>query len=124
MAVNRYDFHLTVLLEDRPYRDIMNGVKMTPRVNHGRIDVREPAGGWKTVLDEFENNILPLMAKFPKKYVLLLIDFDNQYAQRTTIFREIVRHSPLADRAFLLGIDNSESEDLKRHAGITDWLFR
>jgi len=117
MAVNRYDYHITVLLEDRPYRDIMNGVKLAPQVNPIRIDVRQPAGGWKNVLDQFENDVLPLMVGFPKKHVLLLIDFDNQYDSRKKRFDDIVTQSPIANRAFLLGIDNSESEDLKRHTG-------
>jgi len=117
MAVNRYDVHLTVLLEDRPYRDILNGVKMAQHVNPGRIDVREPSGGWKTVLDEFEDTIVPLMNRFPNKYVLLLIDFDNQYPLRKNSFDKVVGQSDLADRVFLLGIDNSESEDLKRYTG-------
>lgn len=117
MAVNRYGYHITVVLEDRPYRDIMNGIKLAAHVDPTRIDVRQPAGGWKNALDQFENDVVPLMEEFPKKHVLLLIDFDNHYQSRRRHFDDIVVHSPIADRAFLLGIDNSESEDLKRHTG-------
>lgn len=113
MAVNRYKKHLVVYLEDRPYREIVNGAKTLPHFNEQVVDVKTPCGGWKKVFDELEEN-LPLIASNTQMYVLLLMDFDNDFHARQEWFSRLCADHAGAERIFMLGIDQKESEDLKR----------
>lgn len=113
MAVNRYQPHLVVYLEDRPYREIMNGVKNLPVINANVVDVRPPAGGWAKVFETLTENIKLLDAN-PQMHALLLMDFDNDYAKRMQRLNGILSGHPCAERVFMLGIDDKESEDLKK----------
>lgn len=113
MAVNRYQNHLVVYLEDQPYREIMNGVKNLPHINDKVIDVKNPCGGWKKVFVELEENFR-LIEKYSQMYALLLMDFDNDFVNRQKKFQELCNKFPGQERIFLLGIDKKESEDLKK----------
>jgi hypothetical protein len=113
MVVNRFQAHLVVYLEDKPYREIMNGVKTLAHVNSRALDVRPPAGGWPKVFETLTENIKLLDAN-PHMHALLLMDFDNDYIGRMQRLKQIADGRPCADRVFLLGIDDKESEDLKR----------
>lgn len=113
MAVNRHKNHLVVYLEDKPYREILNGAKSLPRVNEQVLDVKNPCGGWPKVFAELEEN-LPLIARNTFMHALLLMDFDHQFEARCTKFHELCTDHPGANRIFLLGIDQKESEDLKK----------
>lgn len=113
MAVNRYQAHLVVYLEDKPYREIMNGVKTLPHVNSNVLDVKPPAGGWPKVFETLNENIKLLDAN-QHMYALLLMDFDNDHEGRRQRLVKILNGRSCADRVFMLGIDNKESEDLKR----------
>jgi hypothetical protein len=113
MAVNRYQPHLVVYLEDRPYREIMNGVKNLPGINANVLDVRPPAGGWPKVFETLAENIKLLDAN-PQMHALLLMDFDNDYAKRFQRLEDTLIGHTCAERVFMLGIDDKESEDLKK----------
>lgn len=121
MSVNHYKNHLVVFLEDAPYRDILNGVKISSNVNDNVLEVRNPSGGWNKVFDALENNILPLMRKYKEKcHILLLMDFDDQGTDSLDSF--ISRKQKLntlvldeyKDRVFILGANHKESEELKK----------
>lgn len=116
MAVNRYQNHLVVVLEDNPYRDIMNGVKQHDHVVDAVIDIKNPVGGWTNVfasLDAQEK----LLNSNPKMHLLLLIDFDHAFSSRYTLFQRKIDRKSYQDRVFLLGIDHKQSEDLKATMG-------
>ncbi|MCR1809716.1 hypothetical protein [Sulfurospirillum sp. hDNRA2] len=125
MAVNRYRKHLVVFLEDKPYRSILNGVKILPNVNYNFIDVKNPCGGWLKVFEEFKKN-LSLLHKYSECHILLLIDFDDEvgslsnFQSRKDMLQRLI---PLgcADRVFLLGVNHEESEALKDFFGMSDF---
>lgn len=116
MGINRHKNHLVVFMEDRPYRDIVNGAKSLLNVNENIVDSKEPSGGWSKTFEKLKEN-LQLIGKFKNMHVLVLIDFDNEYEKRYDIFENILKDNNCLDRAFLLGIDAKESEDLKKALG-------
>lgn len=113
MAVNRHNNHLVVFLEDRPYRELVNGAKTLPNINERVIDDKNPSGGWPKVFAQLEEN-LPLLNNRQKMHALLLMDFDNAFQARITKFNQLLTNQNCADRVFILGIDAKESENLKR----------
>lgn len=127
MAVNRYQTHLVVFLEDEPYRDIFNGVNLSQNVNANVIEVKKPSGGWGKVFDTFEKNI-HLLKKYNNCYILLLMDFDDQsnnasnskFKIRMNKFQEIVPEA-YRNRVFLLGANHKESENLKKEFQLSDF---
>ena len=112
MAVNRYQNHLVIYLEDQPYRGIVNGVKSLPNINDHVIDVKSPCGGWVKVFAELEGN-LNLLNNKVHMHALLLMDFDNDFSSRIEKFNRMLSDQVCEDRVFLLGVDKKESEDLK-----------
>jgi len=116
MGVNRYKEHLVVFVEDKPYRDILNGVQMVHDIN---IDVKNPCGGWAKVFESFEKN-KNILDKFSDATILLIMDFDDKkedteasFEKRKSRFNELV-DDKYKDRVFLLGTNYKESEDLKK----------
>ncbi|WP_156143415.1 hypothetical protein [Sulfurospirillum cavolei] len=125
MAVNRYKKHLVVLLEDKPYRSLMNGVKILQNVNDGCVDVKNPCDGWKKVFEEFSQS-LHLLSKYSECNILLLMDFDDvegslsSFQSRKDMLQRLTP-SYCADRVFLLGVNHEESEALKDFFGTPDF---
>ena len=119
MGINRCKPHLTVFLEDKPYRDIFNGIKRLHYVNCNILDVKHPCGGWVKVFSNFEEN-LPFINSNNNQYVLLVMDFDNNFQSRKSRFDELIQGQQCSNRVFLFGIEHKESEDLKRFLNITD----
>ena len=113
MSANVYRPHLVVLPEDDAYRQLMNGAKLAPPINYRCIEVEKPLGGWSVVLEAMAS-WEPKLRRYPKMHLLLLIDFDNDFAARYNRFVEQSRQLGYFDRTFLLGIDHREAEDLKR----------
>ena len=120
MAVNRYKDHLVVFLEDRPYREIMNGVKNCLKINANVLDVKPPVGGWTKVFETLEENKRLLEAN-QHMHVLLLMDFDNDHAGRKQKLDGLMEGFACRERVFMLGIDGSESEDLKKALAKTNY---
>jgi len=123
MAVNRYKKHLVVFVEDKPYRDILNGVQMVHDIN---IDVKNPCGGWAKVFENFEKN-KNILEKFPDAIILLIMDFDDKkddtessFEKRKNKFNELVEDK-YKHRVFLLGTNYKESEDLKKIFCLTNF---
>ncbi|USA45919.1 hypothetical protein NDN11_14555 [Acinetobacter sp. C26M] len=119
MAVNKHRPHITVFLEDSPYREIFNGIKQVSFVNENILDVKNPCGGWKKVFSNFEEN-LELINKNIHQHVFLIMDYDDEFEKRMEKFNKIISDQPCKERVFLFGIDKSESEDLKRFLHCTD----
>lgn len=113
MAVNRHHNHLVVFLEDKPYRELVNGAKTLLNINERVIDDKDPSGGWNKVFVQLEEN-LPLLNNRQKMHALLLMDFDNAFEARINRFKQLLANESCAERVFILGIDAKESENLKR----------
>ena len=101
MSVNKYQPHVFVLCEDDANRQIANGFLLDPSLNGRNIQILEPAGGWRHVLDDFTNTHVDTMSKYPHRYMILVIDFDG-VENRLQKVREIIPQD-LVDRVFVLG---------------------
>ena len=110
MSVNNYRPHLLVIPEDDANRQLANGFVLEVR-HHRRVQVLVEAGSWSHVCDDLLTNHQLSMRKFPKRHVLLLLDFDNQTDRRVGVEQRIP--SELRDRVFVLGV-RSEPEKLKQ----------
>lgn len=116
MSVNKFKPHLLVLPEDDANRQIINGVLLVPQLNANAIYVRRSAGGWHKVLKSFVDNEIAEMERYPERFLLLLIDFDQQSDRLTIARAKIPQH--LRERVFVLGVF-SEPEELKKEQGIS-----
>ncbi|MCK9372499.1 MAG: hypothetical protein M0P91_04830 [Sulfuricurvum sp.] len=124
MGVRREEQHLVVLLEDDPYRSILNGIKNSFNINERVIDDKKPSRGWAKVFDDLENNI-HLLKRYPKCHILLLMDFDDKdktslssFEKRTRRLNEITPPE-YSERVFILGVNHKESEALKKYFKIS-----
>lgn len=117
MSANKYSEHLVVIPEDDANRQILNGFRNHLSVNSRRIQVDPVAGGWRKVLETFTSEHVPTMGKFPKRHLLLLIDFDNN-PDRIDEVKEIIPDE-LSARVFVLGV-LSEPENLSKSVQKTE----
>ncbi len=108
---NPYKSHVVVLPEDRANEEIVNGFNNFLDLYSRAIQIERPAGGWEKVVDKFKEDHVSLMRKFPKRMMVLLIDFDLREDRLTYVKDEIPE--ALQDRVFILGV-LSEPDDLKR----------
>lgn len=113
MSVNRNKPHLVVVQEDSPYRDLTNGIRNAVHVEGYRIDSRAPVGGWRKVLASLED-MAPLLDRYDRMHLLLLMDFDYEFDSRMARFQQAIDGQPYQNRVFLLGVDNKEFENLKQ----------
>jgi ribosome biogenesis GTPase A len=118
MSANKEKNHLVVFSEDKPYREILNGIATSSNIDTNVLDIRQPCGGWSKTLKRLEDE-KSLLAK-SQCYILVLIDFDDKedvetqdnFERRMKKFKTIV--GEYYDRAFLLGVNHKESENLKK----------
>lgn len=120
MSANKYSEHLVVIPEDDANRQILNGFRNTLGVDFRKIQVEPVAGGWKKVLETFESDHIPTMGTFPKRHVLLLIDFDRD-SNRIDEVKKVIPEE-LSDRVFVLGVF-SEPEDLSKSIRQTEEMI-
>jgi len=120
MSANKYSEHLVVIPEDDANRQILNGFRNTLGVDFRKIQVEAVAGGWKKVLETFESDHIPTMGKFPKRHVLLMIDFDRD-SNRIDEVKKVIPEE-LRDRVFVLGVF-SEPEDLSKSIRQTEEMI-
>ena len=111
MGINRYKLHLFILPEDDANRQIANGFVLNQTIDEHAIQVLPPAGGWGKVVDQFERVHACEMRKYPKRNIVLMIDFDHQADERLNNVRAKIPEE-LSDRVFILGV-LSEPEELK-----------
>jgi hypothetical protein len=111
MSVNKHRPHVVVLPEDDANRQLAIGfvLELDPSVLRN-IQVLEVAGGWKVLLNRFESDQVADMAKYPDRYMVLLIDFDGKAERLSYATGKIPAH--LRDRVFVLGA-LSEPEALR-----------
>ncbi|MFH1130887.1 MAG: hypothetical protein V1754_06095 [Pseudomonadota bacterium] len=112
MSVNKYVEHIFVLPEDDANRQIANGFILDPRLNARAVQILPVAGGWTKVVDDFRNVHALEMRRYPKRRIVLLIDFDDQHERRMNHLNEETPPQ-LNGRVFVLGV-RSDPESLKR----------
>ncbi|MGA7221189.1 MAG: hypothetical protein WBX38_22935 [Candidatus Sulfotelmatobacter sp.] len=118
MSVNREQPHVLVLPEDDENARLANEFHKQLDMNRlRRMQVLQVAGGWNEVLKAFESNHVAEMNRWPKRFMVLLIDFDNREDRLERARRAIPNH--LANRVFVLGV-LTEPEDLKTEFGSYD----
>jgi hypothetical protein len=115
VSVNVYKPHVIVLPEDDANREIANGFLLDPSINLRNIQVLPPAGGWGKVLDDFLENHVADLRKWPNRYLVLLVDFDGHVDSRSTQFNNQFP-GDVQDRVFLLGT-KGEPEPLRKQYG-------
>ena len=111
MSVNKYQPHVLVLPEDDANRQLANGFRLDQYLLNWRIQVLEEAGGWTKVLERFKKDQVVGMNRYPERFMVLLIDFDDHPERLAVAKAEIP--DQLAERVFVLGA-LTEPEGLKR----------
>jgi hypothetical protein len=98
-----------VIPEDDANRQIANGFQLQLDYDRSRrMQILEVAGGWGRVLERFEVDEIPGMRRFGARYLVLLIDFDDDL-NRVARVKEKVPED-LTERVFVLGaLDEPES---------------
>ena len=112
MTMNRYAPHVYVIPEDDANRQLADGFVLHHQVNHTRIQIVAPAGGWPRVLETFLDEYVPKLRVYPSAYVVMLIDFDDQIEQRRERFENEIP-SDLRSRVFVVG-PQQDPEALKK----------
>ncbi len=110
MSVNRYQPHVLVLPEDDANRQLANGFLLDLSLSTKKIQVLPEVGDWAQVLERFQSDHIPGMDRYPERYMVLLIDFDNRPDRLDHARAAIPGH--LTERVFILGV-LSEPEALK-----------
>ena len=100
MSVNRYSPHVIVLPEDDLNSELAKGFALVLG-NHRSIQVLPPAKGWRKVLRKFNSDHASRMDEFPKRMMVLVIDFDGEPDRLNVALREVPQH--LVERVFILG---------------------
>ena len=103
---NKYADHLLVLPEDDANRRLVNGFLMNVGVMYRRIAVLPEARGWENVMAALQDRaFINGLIAYPKRHLLLSIDFDGKVEARLTGYADAVAALPAAirDRIYLLG---------------------
>lgn len=116
MSVNREMPYVYVLPEDDANRQMAIGFIREPSVATRKIQILNEAGGWYHVLELFKDVYIQEMERYPKGFVVLLIDFDESPSRLETAKAVIPEH--LKDRVFVIGVW-SEPEKLRSNCGKT-----
>lgn len=103
MSVNRYLPHVFVFPEDDANRQLANGFLLDSSLQARRIQVLPEAGGWTSALERFQSEHVAAMERYPKRFFVLLIDFDNQKEERFHKVRTAIPEH-LSERVFILGV--------------------
>jgi hypothetical protein len=115
MSVNRHLPHVLVLPEDDANRQLANGFQLQVHSARQRqIYVLPVAGGWRHVLEQFISDHVVYMDHYPNRFMVLLIDFDNNDERLNDAKNRIPQR--LRERVFILGAW-SEPENLKGGLG-------
>jgi hypothetical protein len=115
MSVNRELPHLLVLPEDDANLRLANEFQRQLDFDRLRqMRVLPVAGGWSEVVKAFKSVHVAGMDRWPCRFMVLLIDFDDKQDRLERVRADIPPH--LAERVFVLGA-LSEPELLKPELG-------
>ncbi len=120
MSANKYKSHILVAPEDDANRQIANGFILGPNLKVRAIQVLSVAGGKEKVLDVLKSEHAPEMRKYPKRRLLLHIDFDDRYQATFGRVKQAIAEAGLDGRIFVLGT-LSEPERLKTAVGMKSY---
>ncbi len=109
--MNRERSHLMILPEDREDNNLANGFRQHLGIKANQIQILPPVGGWTHVRDAFAAEHVKAMRQYPKRYMVLLVDFDRMLNRYDRVFEAVPED--LKDRVFVLGCLD-EPEDLCR----------
>ena len=113
MSANKYLPHVFVLPEDDANSSLANGFHLEVASTR-QMQVLPVAGGWTEVLNRFTSEHISAMVGCPCRFMVLLIDFDNQ-ADRLAKAKAVIPQE-LTNRVFVLGAWTAP-EDLKNALG-------
>jgi hypothetical protein len=99
MSKNNFKPHLVVLPEDKANANIVTGFNKA--VAAKQFLLLKPAGGWLEVLNAFHQIHVAELRRFQHRYVLLVVDFDNDPNRFEYIRARIP--SDLEERTFVVG---------------------
>ena len=115
MSANKFIEHVYILPEDEQDEELANGF-VTHHTCTGRVDILKPAGGWHKALDALKDVHAKEMRIRTKRYMVLLIDFDNDPSRREDA--EKLVPDDLRDRVFLIG-SLKEPRDLSNQLNLS-----
>ena len=118
--MTRYGPHIYIVPEDDRDRQLANGFVLHDQVTTTRVQVTEPAGGWREVLKVFVTEYIHLLREDQPGhlgYVVMLIDFDGCYEDRRKEFDNAIPQD-LKQRVFVVG-PKETPEKLKGQLGRT-----
>jgi hypothetical protein len=102
MSVNKQQPHVFVLPEDDANSQLANGFHLqVPWDRQRQMQVLRMAGGWTQVLERFKSDHVVGMVRYPRRFMVLLIDFDGRQERLTKAKAVIPEH--LTERVFILG---------------------
>lgn len=114
MSVNKYQPHIFVLPEDDANRQLAVGFLLNSSLNARTVQALSPAGGWLNVKEKFAQAHVTEMERFEHRYMILLLDFDEQ-GDRLDELQNVIPDG-MKDRVFVLGVW-SEPEKLRTSLG-------
>ena len=111
MSANKHLPHVLVLPEDDDNRQLANGFQLElDSVRQRQLQIDPVAGGWLAVLELFVSVHVSAMARYPNRFVVLIIDFDRKDDRLSYAKSKIPED--LRERVFVLGVW-SEPKDLR-----------
>ncbi len=110
MSMNTYEPHVFVLPEDDANRQLADGFRLEVD-RFQQMRVLRVARGWRRGLELFKSLHVAEMDRNSKRFMVLLLDFDDQPERLDLVKADIP--PGLADRVFVLGA-RTEPEDLKK----------
>jgi hypothetical protein len=114
MAPNKHQPHILILPEDEADRELANGFRLGLSLFERKLQVLAEAGGWARVIDQFEDDQIVGLEKWPTRFMVLLVDFDGNVNRLLQIKSRIPEN--LQDRVFVLG-SLTDPEELKAQLG-------
>lgn len=100
--MNRYERHVYVIPEDDADRQIADGFVDHLGVDDRRIKVMPLGGGWRSVLETFQDEYIQTLRNYSLAHVVMLIDFDDQVEKRRAEFEQAIPDD-LKARVFVVG---------------------
>ncbi len=101
MRVSDIPPRVDVLPEDDRDRQLAVGFRNHQAVDHRRMKILPPAGGWTKVLDVFLKEHVSALREKSNRCLILLVDFDEKTNRRAYLEGKIPED--LKSRVFLIG---------------------
>lgn len=102
MRLDKYNPHVFVIPEDRADQELANGFVDHDQIRTRRIQVMSPAGGWRFVLQIFQDEYAGHLRDYPLGHVVLIVDFDGNFDARRAEFDRAIPDD-LKPRVFVIG---------------------